>query len=159
MPLITPPSETPHHVIRFVEPERRINHEPCRDRGKVLVHRKNIPCCSIVVGPLTLLCIVLVAIGEPLTHAQQDTGAEHIPLALERIVKNLEERARGCTHALHQFEGTRVYRLQYRGLFGDRDAEMVVSGFENKGRCPNWNSSAFFGSDRHQGFSRKEILR
>jgi hypothetical protein len=85
MPLITPPSETPHHVIRFVEPERRINHEPCRDRGKVLVHRKNIPCCSIVVGPLTLLCIVLVAIGEPLTHAQQDTGAEHLLDVILRV--------------------------------------------------------------------------
>jgi hypothetical protein len=87
---------------------------------------ENTPCCSIAVGPLTLLCIVLVAIWEPLTHAQQDTGAVHIPLAVEQIVKNLEESARGRTHALHQFEGIRVYRLQYRGLLGDRDAEMVV---------------------------------
>lgn len=100
------------------------NHE--RDRGKVLVNMENTPCCSIAVGRLTLLCIVLVAIWEPRTHAQQDTGAVHIPLAVEQVVKNLEESARRRTHALHQFEGIRVYRLQYRGLLGDRDAEMVV---------------------------------
>ena len=99
---------------------------PERDRGKALVNMENTPCCSIAVGRLTLLCIVLVAIWEPRTHAQQDTGAVHIPLAVEQVVKNLEESARRRTHALHRFEGIRVYRLQYRGLLGDRDAEMVV---------------------------------
>ncbi|MGA7080429.1 MAG: hypothetical protein WBQ43_14325 [Terriglobales bacterium] len=45
----------------------------------------------------------------------------------EQIVKNLEERNAQRTAALDGFVGTRVYRLQYRGLPSDRDAEMTVN--------------------------------
>lgn len=47
-------------------------------------------------------------------------------LSLDQVVDNLvrrnQERARALTHS----EGTRVYRLVYRGFPSDRDAEMTV---------------------------------
>src|SRR5271165_3441098 len=49
------------------------------------------------------------------------------PLNVEQIVKNLDEKNRERTSALQEFQGTRIYRMQYRGFPGDRDAEMVVN--------------------------------
>jgi hypothetical protein len=81
---------------------------------------------SIAVRSLGLLCVSLVFVGEPSTHAQQDTGTTHVPLTVEQVVKNVEQSNRGRSRALHRVEGMRVYRLQYHGPLGDRDAEMVV---------------------------------
>ncbi len=50
---------------------------------------------------------------------------EHSPSA-EEIGRKLQERNAERTAALEQFNGTRVYRMQYRGFPSDRDAEMVV---------------------------------
>jgi hypothetical protein len=54
-------------------------------------------------------------------------STERASLPLERIVKNLQEANAQRAAALDEFVGTRVYRMQYRGFPGDRDAEMVVS--------------------------------
>ena len=48
------------------------------------------------------------------------------PLPLDRVVQNLEARNAQRTAALEQFEGKRVYRMEYRGFPGNREAEMVV---------------------------------
>ncbi|MFZ0298765.1 MAG: hypothetical protein WAM13_10500 [Candidatus Sulfotelmatobacter sp.] len=45
----------------------------------------------------------------------------------EQIARRLQERNAERTAALEQFNGTRVYHLQYRGFPSDRDAEMVVN--------------------------------
>jgi len=45
---------------------------------------------------------------------------------LDEIVRNLEARNAQRAAALEQFEGTRIYRMEYRGFPSDRDAEMVV---------------------------------
>ena len=45
----------------------------------------------------------------------------------EQIAQKLQERNAERAAALHQFNGTRVYRMQYRGIPSDRDAEMVVN--------------------------------
>jgi hypothetical protein len=47
-------------------------------------------------------------------------------LNLNQVLTNLEERNAQRAAALEQFEGKRVYRMQYRGLFKNQDAEMVV---------------------------------
>jgi outer membrane lipoprotein-sorting protein len=47
-------------------------------------------------------------------------------LTADQIVANLEQRNAQRATALEQFEGKRVYRMQYRGFPSDRDAEMVV---------------------------------
>jgi outer membrane lipoprotein-sorting protein len=48
------------------------------------------------------------------------------PLTVQQVVTNLEQRNAQRAAALQQFEGKRVYRMQYRGFPSDRDAEMVV---------------------------------
>jgi outer membrane lipoprotein-sorting protein len=48
------------------------------------------------------------------------------PLTVQQVVANLEQRNAQRAAALQQFEGKRVYRMQYRGFPSDRDAEMVV---------------------------------
>jgi hypothetical protein len=53
--------------------------------------------------------------------------AEDSPLTLQQVVGNLEQRNAQRAAALDEFTGTRVYRMEYRGLPSDRDAEMVVS--------------------------------
>ncbi len=49
------------------------------------------------------------------------------PLTAEQVVKNMEERNRERGAALRRFEGKRVYRMEYRGFPGSKDAEMTVS--------------------------------
>jgi hypothetical protein len=66
-----------------------------------------------------------------MAQAQRFGGAmprvESVSLPLERIVGNIEERNAQRATALGGFEAKRVYRMQYRGLPSDRDAEMVVN--------------------------------
>ncbi len=47
-------------------------------------------------------------------------------LSLDQVLTNLEQRNAQRAAALEQFEGTRVYRMEYRGFPNNRDAEMVV---------------------------------
>jgi hypothetical protein len=47
-------------------------------------------------------------------------------ISLQQVVNNLEEKNAQRAAALEQFEGKRVYRMEYRGFPSDRDAEMVV---------------------------------
>jgi hypothetical protein len=77
---------------------------------------------------LLLCCFVDV---QPAARAQQAsrpvTSSENAELPPEQVVKNLEERNAQRAAALDGFVATRVYRMEYRGLPSDRDAEMVVN--------------------------------
>jgi len=46
---------------------------------------------------------------------------------VEQVVKKLEEKNQERALALRQFQGSRVYRMQYRGFPGSKDAEMAVT--------------------------------
>lgn len=59
-------------------------------------------------------------------NARAETSTQSAPLSLEQVVSNLEQRNAQRAAALEQFEGKRIYRMQYRGFPSDRDAEMVV---------------------------------
>jgi hypothetical protein len=48
------------------------------------------------------------------------------PLTVEEVIKKLQESNAERAAALDQYQATRVYRMQYRGFPGNRDAEMVV---------------------------------
>src|SRR5271166_4346761 len=48
------------------------------------------------------------------------------PLPVQVVVENLEKKNALRAAALTRLEGTRVYRVQYRGFPSDHDAEMVV---------------------------------
>ena len=47
-------------------------------------------------------------------------------LTLDQILANLEQNNQQRAAALERFEGTRVYRMEYRGFPSDRDAQMTV---------------------------------
>jgi hypothetical protein len=49
------------------------------------------------------------------------------PLPMEEVVRNLQQKNAERAAALEEFAGTRIYRMQYRGIPSDHDAEMVVS--------------------------------
>lgn len=49
------------------------------------------------------------------------------PLTVNQIVSRMEVRNRERASALHEFQGTRIYRMDYHGFFGHHEAEMVVA--------------------------------
>lgn len=61
--------------------------------------------------------------GLKLLSATPDQSAN---LTLDQVLTNLEQRNAQRAAALERFEGTRVYRMEYRGFPGNRDAEMTV---------------------------------
>jgi len=75
---------------------------------------------------LTLLFLICLCAWQ-LTDAQSATEAMHPPaLTVEEIVNNLVRRNLERAQALSAFQGMRVYRLDYRGFPGSRNAEMIV---------------------------------
>ena len=72
-----------------------------------------------------LLCLHPVAQAQP--PEPSSVSLENAPLPPAEIIRNLEEKNAQRAAALEGFAGTRVYRMQYRGLPSDRDAEMTVN--------------------------------
>ena len=54
------------------------------------------------------------------------TALGNAPLSEEQVVDNLLAMNLERAHALHAYQGTRKYLLQYQGFAGSRSAEMVV---------------------------------
>src|SRR6202521_4077178 len=52
---------------------------------------------------------------------------QNAPVPVEQVARNLQKRNVQRAAALGEFNGTRIYRMQYRGFPSDREAEMVVS--------------------------------
>lgn len=77
--------------------------------------------CLVVIGGLSL---VLQAPAQQIPQPPSSPIVEH--LDLEHVLANLEERNAQRAAALEEFEGTRIYRMEYRGFPSNRDAEMVV---------------------------------
>ena len=79
---------------------------------------------------LLLLGWDMAAVCQPLPQGPDAGGssysAQNAPLPVEQVARKLQERNAQRAAALGQFNGTRVYRMQYRGFPSDRDAEMVV---------------------------------
>ena len=80
---------------------------------------------------LRTISVVLVLVSTAYVATAQQDRENSTPeparrLGLDQIVANLEARNAQRAAALSQFEGRRVYRMQYRGFPSNRDAEMVV---------------------------------
>jgi hypothetical protein len=92
--------------------------------------------CGALVLRLLLLssCLFLIhtAFLSSRTTAQPQPGNEPVssvkdpPLPVQVVVENLQRKNALRAAALTRFEGTRIYRVQYRGFPSDHDAEMVV---------------------------------
>jgi hypothetical protein len=76
-----------------------------------------------IVCPLLVL-LACLSKGAPVSaHPAEPTIAN---LSGEEVVKNLVRRNLERSKALREFEGSRIYRLQYQGFPGARSAEMAV---------------------------------
>lgn len=81
-----------------------------------------------------LICFVLLSLAIFLGGRHELMAQEsHLPafrdrasLTAEQVVQNLVRMNAERANALQAYDGTRVYRLDYRGLLGSRRAEMVV---------------------------------
>jgi hypothetical protein len=76
---------------------------------------------------LLFLSSGLPAQTQPQGQTSSISAGKNAPLSLQQVVDNLERRNAQRAAALDEYTGTRVYRMQYRGLPSDRDAEMVVT--------------------------------
>lgn len=72
-----------------------------------------------------ILLIVAAALIQGV-RAQSESKESAPALNLEQIVHNLDSRSRARAQALRQFEGKRIYQVQYHG-FPSGHAEMVVA--------------------------------
>jgi hypothetical protein len=81
------------------------------------------------------LILTVFLLNRPLAQAQPAnepatsppaTSVKDSPLPVQVVVENLQRKNAQRAAALTRFEGTRIYRVQYRGFPSDRDAEMVV---------------------------------
>lgn len=78
-------------------------------------------------------CAALVGLGlfaPGLSPNAQEAGSPlstiKAPLTTEQVVRNLVQMNRRRAEALYSYEGNRIYRVEYRGFPGNRDAEMAV---------------------------------
>jgi len=91
------------------------------------MQRVQLRCSAIAV---LLLPLYGFLVSPPTAQAQQlDEPAASVkaPLQVDDVVRNLQQKNAERASALEEFGGTRVYRMQYRGVPSDHDAEMVVS--------------------------------
>ena len=84
--------------------------------------------------PSELICVVLLSLPICLGERHELMAQEsHMPafqdracITAQEVVQNLVRMNAERAEALQAYEGTRVYRLDYRGFPGSRRAEMVV---------------------------------
>jgi hypothetical protein len=77
-----------------------------------------------------LIPLLLICAGSEATAIARQRGASgpaaNAPLSQEQVVENLVAMDLKRSHALHAYQGSRHYHLQYHGFAGTRSAEMVV---------------------------------
>jgi hypothetical protein len=73
--------------------------------------------------------VVILAPWQPAgaQHASNPAEADSAPLTAEQVVNNLVRRNRERQEALQEYQGTRTYRVIYKGFTGSRSAEMIVN--------------------------------
>ena len=61
-----------------------------------------------------------------LAQQRMEVASSDARLTAEQVAAKLEEESKERAQALHEFEGLRVYRMQYRGFPSSKEAEMRV---------------------------------
>jgi hypothetical protein len=90
-----------------------------------LTNKERAPFFATLLIPLFLVC----AGSEGIACAQRASASAPIvkaPISQEQVVENLVAMDLNRAHALHAYQGTRLYRLEYNGFGGTRSAEMTV---------------------------------
>jgi hypothetical protein len=75
--------------------------------------------------PAHRIAILVLVLALQSTLRAQD-GKTPTPLTANQVIAKLEQKNQERARALGEFQGTRTYRMQYRGFPSNRDAEMVV---------------------------------
>jgi hypothetical protein len=99
-------------------------HETDHHAATRITHRHQVRSMFFV-----LLLVILVAQWQ-LLRAQQSSAVpvgKVAPLTVEQVVHNLVQMNLHRAQALHAYQGTRTYRVEYKGFPGSRSAEMVVN--------------------------------
>jgi hypothetical protein len=93
----------------------------------------NIRACSSTQAGIWLFTVQLIlllfcAAIRPTAGAQQQRGisAGNSPLTTGQVVESLVGMNLRRAQALHSYQGTRIYRVEYRGFLSAASAEMVV---------------------------------
>jgi hypothetical protein len=83
---------------------------------------------SLYSAPLILPLLIAISPYLPASALPSDGSAPppHNRLTVEEVVANLIRRNLQRAQELRAYQGTRVYRLEYRGFPGNRTAEMIV---------------------------------
>ena len=81
---------------------------------------------SAVSGVPLLLALSFVSLAGAQEISPASAKTAGAQLGLDQILTKLEQHNAQRAAELQEFDGKRVYRMQYHGLFKDRDAEMVV---------------------------------
>ncbi len=78
---------------------------------------------------LVLLFLILATLWQPANSQELGTGFISVPapLSAEQVVNKLAQMNLRRAQALHAYQGTRTYRVEYHGVLGTRSAEMVVN--------------------------------
>jgi len=88
---------------------------------------------------LVLLFLILATLWQPANSQELGTGFISVPapLSAEQVVNKLAQMNLRRAQALHAYQGTRTYRVEYHGVLGTRSAEMVVSAkHQPSGKTP-----------------------
>ena len=80
-------------------------------------------------GPIFLLLMILAGLLQSTSAHQPDIAPalNRAPLAAEQVVQNLVQMNLRRLQALHAYQGSRTYLVEYRGFPGNRAAGMVVN--------------------------------
>ena len=82
------------------------------------------------VRTVLLILLLFLCIGPQQSASAQQPGMSvpvaNAPLSIDQVVENLVRMNLERAQALHAYHGTRIYRVEYRGFPGTRNAEMVV---------------------------------
>jgi hypothetical protein len=93
-------------------------------------HRATAPRANVHFrAEFVILSFLILALCQPASAQLPDTApiADRAPLTAEQVVDNLVRMNLHRGQALHAYQGTRTYRVEYRGFPGSRSAEMVVN--------------------------------
>ena len=73
-------------------------------------------------------CFLILTLGPPSAAQQPDTTtiANHARYDTDQVVDKLIQMNLHRVQALREYESDRTYRVEYRGFWGDRTAEMAV---------------------------------
>ncbi len=73
-----------------------------------------------------VLALLFVSFAGAQDVQPASSKVEGCPLSLNQVLGRLEEHNARRAAELQQFDAKRIYRMQYHGVFRERDAEMVV---------------------------------